>query len=62
MGKGISVMETKITVSELPERQIILGDLTDFSGSTEFYGEFLKFCNASFEPELNLSSRWRVLG
>ena len=52
---GISTTESKIMVSELPEKPIILGGLTDFSESTEFYGEFLNFCNASREPEINLS-------
>ena len=55
MCRGISVTETDITVSQLPEKNIILGDLTDFSGSTEFYGEFMRFCHASHEPDINLS-------
>jgi len=52
---GMSAIETEISVSELPEQRIILGEANDFGGSSGFYGEFLRFCNASHEPKLNLS-------
>jgi hypothetical protein len=51
----MSVTETEISVSEMPEKRLILGDETDFSGSTEFYGEFIRFCNAPHEPKFNPS-------
>ena len=50
--EGMSVTETEITVSEMPEKRLILGGENDFSGTPEFYGEFIRFCNT---PKLNLS-------
>jgi hypothetical protein len=55
LNEGMSVTETDITVSEMPEKQIILGGETDFSGTTDFFGEFIRFCKASYEPSINLS-------
>jgi DNA-binding transcriptional MerR regulator len=55
LNEGMSVTEADITVSELPEKQIILGGETDFSGTTDFFGEFIRFCKASYEPSINLS-------
>ena len=56
LNEGMSVTETDITVSETPEKRLILGDICDFSNSTEFYGEFIRFCNDDpHEPKLNLS-------
>jgi DNA-binding transcriptional MerR regulator len=52
---GMSAMENELSVSEMPERRIILGKTTDFSGSTGFFSEFTSFCNAPHEPKLNLS-------
>ena len=55
LNEGMSVTETEITVSEMPEKRLILGDENDFTGSTEFYGEFIRFCTAPYEPRLNMS-------
>jgi len=52
---GMSAIESEISVSEMPEQRIILGDRNDYSGSIGFYREFLRFCNAPHEPKLNLS-------
>jgi DNA-binding transcriptional MerR regulator len=52
---GISAMESEISVSEQPEKQIILGDVNDFSDSVGFYREFISFCNVMHEPTLNLA-------
>jgi len=52
---GVSATETDITVSELPERKIILGDINEFYGSVGFYKGFMRFCNSQHEPKLNLS-------
>lgn len=53
--EAISVTETDITVSEMPEKRIILGSINDFSGTTGFHREFIRFCTASHEPKLNMS-------
>ena len=53
--EGLNVSETEIYVSEMPEKQIILGDSNDFGDATAFYGEFIRFYNAPHEPKLNLS-------
>ena len=55
LGEGISVTETEISVSEMPGRQLILGDLNDFSGTVSFFREFMHFYNAPHEPKLNMS-------
>jgi len=47
--------ETEISAYERNERQINLGGINDFSDSVDFYGEFIRFCNAQHEPVLNLS-------
>ena len=53
--EAVSASETEITVLEMSEKQIILGDITDFTGTTDFYSEFLRFCRGQYEPNLNLS-------
>jgi effector-binding domain-containing protein len=55
LNKGMSATETELTVSELPEKRIILGDITDYGDSGNFYAEFTRFCNSQREPKLNLS-------
>jgi len=52
---GISATENEMTVSTLPEKRIILGDETNFCGDISFYREYIRFCNAQYEPKLNLS-------
>jgi DNA-binding transcriptional MerR regulator len=53
--EGISVTETVVTVSEMPEKRIILGDKTEFTGETSFIGEFKRFCCTPHKPRLNMS-------
>jgi effector-binding domain-containing protein len=53
--EAISVTETDITVTKMSEKKIILGEITDFSGTTGFYREFVRFCRGSYKPELNMS-------
>jgi DNA-binding transcriptional MerR regulator len=55
LNEGISATETEISVSTMPEKRIILGDINDFSGSIGFYREFTRFCSSVLEPKLNLS-------
>ena len=55
LNEGMSVTESEISVTEMPEKRIILGDRTDFSGSSEFYGEYIRFCNTPHEPKINPS-------
>jgi DNA-binding transcriptional MerR regulator len=55
INEGMSVTETEITLSEMPEKRIILGNETDFSDNDAFFGEFMRFCNAPHKPKLNLS-------
>ena len=52
---AIGVTEDEITVSEMPERSIILGDVADYSGTVGFIREFTRFCHDIHEPKLNLS-------
>ena len=53
--EGMIAKETEISVSEMPERPIILGAQTDFGSDTTFFREFINFCNATHTPELNMS-------
>jgi DNA-binding transcriptional MerR regulator len=55
INEGMSVIETEITVTRMSEKRIILGGDTNFKDSEDFYGEFIRFCNATNEPGLNLS-------
>jgi len=55
LNSGICATEDEVYASEMPEKQIILGDVTDFEGSSDFYGEFARFCSAEHEPKLNIS-------
>jgi len=53
--EGISATESEISVTEQPEKRIILGDANDFYGSVGFFREFIKFCDVLHEPALNLA-------
>jgi DNA-binding transcriptional MerR regulator len=55
LSEGIRITETEFTISELPEKNIILGDVNDFSGSFSFFSEFVRFCAEPKIPKLNLS-------
>ena len=55
LNEAISANETELTVCEMPEKRITLGEPTNFGDDTGFLREFLKFCNSPFEPKLNLS-------
>ena len=55
LNEGISAAEMEIYVSEMPEKRLILGGLNDFSGTTKFFGEFIRFRNDPYEPPLNMS-------
>jgi DNA-binding transcriptional MerR regulator len=52
---GISVTESEISVSILPERRIILGEPTDYAGESGFVREFARFCVVPHNPKLNMS-------
>lgn len=55
LAEGISATESEFTVSEEPEKRIILGGINDFSESIGYYREYVRFCSSEFEPKLNLS-------
>jgi DNA-binding transcriptional MerR regulator len=55
LNEAMSINETELSVSERPERRLILGPETDFRDDPGFMREFLRFCNSSCEPPLNLS-------
>ena len=52
---AISVTETELSVCEMPEKKIILGDINDFSDASGFQREFIRFCRYPHEPKLNMS-------
>ena len=52
--EGVSAIETEIYVSELPEKQLILGDINEFDDSGSFYNALMRFCNTPHEPKLNM--------
>ena len=49
--EGMSATETDITVSVMPEKQIIMGDENDFNETTGF----IRFSNETHDPKLNMS-------
>ena len=52
---GVSATEDDISVSQMPEKQIVLGAVNEYGGSVGFYREFTRFCNVPHVPRLNLS-------
>jgi len=55
LNEGLMATESELTVYEMPSKQIILGDKTDFSDTVGFVREFTRFCNSTREPFLNTS-------
>jgi DNA-binding transcriptional MerR regulator len=53
--EGLGATEYDLTICEVNERKIILGDKNDFTDSISFYSEYVRFCNSVLEPKLNLS-------
>ena len=51
---GVSANESEIYVSELPEKKLILGNVSDYSGASGFYREYMRFCSSLHNPKLNL--------
>lgn len=52
---GLSATENEITLSEMPEVRVSLGDVNDFTDAYMFFREFYKFCNSQQNPKLNLA-------
>jgi hypothetical protein len=48
-------MESELSVCEMDEKRIILGEVTDFHGETGFMRAFLSFCEGLYDPPLNMS-------
>ena len=55
LNEGMGAIETEMSVSEMPERRLVLGNVNDYGGASSFYGEFIRFCNAPYNPILNMS-------
>jgi len=55
LNESMMARETELTVTQMPEKRILLGDINDFRGQTSFMREFLRFCNSPHEPEINTS-------
>jgi len=53
--EAVRKTETDISIEEMPEERIILGDTTDPSSQTDYLDEYIRFCNAPHVPTLNLS-------
>ena len=53
--EAISVDESEISIIEMPERKIILGNINDYSLTDGFIREFARFCYEDYNPKLNLS-------
>lgn len=53
--EGISATETEITVTEMPERAIILGEENTFTAPGVFIGEHIRFYESVHKPNLNMS-------
>jgi DNA-binding transcriptional MerR regulator len=55
LNEAVSATEEELSVTEMQETRIILGDANDFRGEIGFVKEFLRFCNDPCDPTLNLS-------
>lgn len=55
LNEGMSATESEISVSEMPEKRMILGGLTDFSDTEAFYRELIRFYHTQYELKLNMS-------
>lgn len=53
--EGMSITETRITVSEMPEKAIVMGDENHFTEPGVFMDEFVRFCKSTHNPGLNTS-------
>ncbi len=53
--EGMSITENEITLNEMPERRIILGDKNHFAYPGVFIDEFIRFYKSAHEPYLNMS-------
>ena len=53
--EAISITETEITVSVMPEKRIILGEKNDYQNEPGYVKTLMRFCNAPHEPKLNMS-------
>ena len=49
---AMSVTETEMYVSEMPEKHIVLGDFNNFGENESFYAELNRFYNAPSEPKI----------
>ena len=55
LSEAMNVTETEISVVEMPEKRIILGNVNDYSGTTSFYREYIRFYSEPHKPKLNMS-------
>ena len=53
--EGICANESEITIAEMQEKPIILGDVADFGNKSGFMQGFLSFCNGSHRQQVNTS-------
>jgi DNA-binding transcriptional MerR regulator len=53
--ESISITETEITISVMPEKRIILGKINDYQNESGYVKTLMRFCNAPHEPKLNMS-------
>ena len=54
--EGLSATETELTVTEMQEKRIILGDVNSYIDGDGFHKEYMRFCNTPHIPKLNLAS------
>jgi DNA-binding transcriptional MerR regulator len=55
MNEGINAAETEMVVSEMPEKRVIKGNVTEYRDGEGFMREFLCFCHSSHETQVNTS-------
>jgi DNA-binding transcriptional MerR regulator len=52
---GLDIDEKDIIVEDMPQLNIMLGDINNFGSSKSFYETYIQFCEESKEKGLNLS-------
>ena len=53
--EAISITETEITVTAMPEKRIILGETNDYHGEPGYVHTLMRFCTTPHVPKLNMS-------
>jgi len=55
MYEAVGAAETELIISEMPEKRIVLGEVTELMDETDFMKDFQQFCHPELNPLVNTS-------